>query len=267
MSAALALDGAGVMLGGRPVLAGVDLEIHPGEVVGVVGPNGAGKTTLLRAALGLIKLSDGVARLAGREVTALTEAERASLAGYLPQERRAAWNLPAWRVAALGAWRVAPSEARTAALAAMAELGVAALAERGINDMSGGERARTLIARLLATGAPLLAADEPAAGLDPAAALLVMDVFRQRADKGAAVIVTLHDLTLAARACDRVAVMSGGRLAAVGVAAEALSPAVLAEVFALEGALANTDAGPVLAARARSAKAGPDFAVGTRSDL
>ena len=253
MSAALTLEGAGVMLGGRPALADADLEIRPGEIVGVVGPNGAGKTTLLRAALGLARLSAGAARLAGRDVKQLSEVERASLAGYLPQERRAAWNLPAWRVAALGAWRLPPVAARAAAIAALTEVGVAALAERGVNDMSGGERARTLIARLLATGAPLLAADEPAAGLDPAAALLVMEVLRGRAARGAAVIVTLHDLTLAARACDRVAVMSGGRLAAVGSAAEALSPEVLADVFALEGSLVHTDSGLVVAARARSA--------------
>ena len=211
MTAALSLAGASVLMGGRKALAEVSLEVGPAEVVGVVGPNGAGKTTLLRAALGLAKLSAGSSRLAGRDVTQLSDVERADLAGYLPQTRRAAWNLPAWRVAALGAWRLAPADARAAALAALADVGIGALAERGVNDLSGGERSRTLIARLLATGAPLLAADEPTAGLDPAAALQVMDVLRGRAEQGAAVIVTLHDLTLAARTCDRLAVMSDGR--------------------------------------------------------
>ncbi|MGH7022093.1 MAG: ATP-binding cassette domain-containing protein, partial [Caulobacteraceae bacterium] len=122
-------------------------------------------------------------------------------------------------------------------------------AERGVRDMSGGERAKTLIARLLVTGAPLLMADEPTAGLDPHAALAAMDILRSRAEGGAAVVATLHDLTLAARACDRLAVMSAGRVLVLGPPAEALAPPVLAEAFGLEGELIATPAGAVLAVR------------------
>lgn len=126
---------------------------------------------------------------------------------------------------------------------------MAALAGRGVLDMSGGERARVLLARLLATRARLLVADEPAAGLDPEAQLLILDRLRQRASDGAAVIVTSHDLTLAARACDRLAVLHGGALKALAPPREALSPRLLAEVFALDGSLIETDAGLTLAAR------------------
>jgi iron complex transport system ATP-binding protein len=119
-------------------------------------------------------------------------------------------------------------------------------------DMSGGERARVLLARLLATGAPLLVVDEPAAGLDPDAQFLAMARLRARAEAGAAVIVTLHDLTLAARSCDRLAALSEGRLRAVGQPAQALSPEILAEVFGLDGAMMHSPAGPVLAARQAS---------------
>ena len=115
--------------------------------------------------------------------------------------------------------------------------------------MSGGERARVLIARLFVTEAPLLVADEPTAGLDPDASMRIMDALRQRATRGVAVLATLHDLTLAARGCDRLAVMSAGRIIVLDAPEAALSPAVLGQAFALEGGLVDTPAGWVLAAR------------------
>ncbi len=115
--------------------------------------------------------------------------------------------------------------------------------------MSGGERARVLIARLLTTGAPLLAADEPAAGLDPDAQLLTLERLRGRARDGTAVLVTLHDLSLAVRNCDRLAVLHAGRLMALGPPREALTPAILLQAFGLDGGVVDTAAGPVVAAR------------------
>jgi iron complex transport system ATP-binding protein len=105
------------------------------------------------------------------------------------------------------------------------------------------------LARLLTTRAPLLVADEPIAGLDPDAQLLTLELLRAEAANGAAVVVTLHDLSLAARYCDRVAVIDGGRVVAEGAPTAALSPEILARVFRLDGALIETLAGPVLAAR------------------
>jgi iron complex transport system ATP-binding protein len=249
MSAALAIDGLGVSLGGRDVLQDVTLAIESGEVVGVLGPNGAGKTTLLRAAIGLQAMSAGAVHLGGRPLADLNERERAGLAAYLPQERRVAWNMPAWRIAALGAHDRAPVLAHALALEQLDALEIGDLAERGVLDMSGGERARVLLARLLVTRAPLLVADEPAAGLDPETQFLAMMRLRERADAGAAVVVTLHDLTLAARFCDRVALVDRGRVVAVGAPLEILTPELLAQVFALDGALVETEIGLVLAAR------------------
>ena len=131
------------------------------------------------------------------------------------------------------------------AMRMLARVGLADLAERGVLDMSGGERARVLLARLLATGAPLLVADEPAAGLDPDAQLMVLNILRAEARAGAAVLVTLHDLTLAARFCDRVVALDGGRVAAEGAPAQVLSPQGLKAVFGLDGALVDTAHGPV----------------------
>ena len=138
---------------------------------------------------------------------------------------------------------------------ALARVGLSHLARRGVFDMSGGERARVVLARLLAGKAPLLLADELTAGLDPDAQLLAVELMRAEAAAGAAVVLTLHDLSLAARACDRIAVLSGGRLVAEGPPREALTPIVLAEVFGLEGQLLETAAGLVLAARRKGAAA------------
>lgn len=249
MTPALSLHDASVRRGEVEVLSRASLTVQPGELVGVVGPNGAGKTTLLRAALGLAKLSSGRAELAGRDIAGLDEAGRAALVGYLPQERRVGWNLPAWRIASLGAVGKAPALAQAAALRALDRVGLSSLAARGVLDLSGGERARVLLARLLVTAAPLLVADEPAAGLDPDAQLLALDIFREEAARGAAVVLTLHDLGLAARACDRLVVVGSGHIVADGAPRDALTPTVLRDIFGLDGGLEETSAGLTLAAR------------------
>ncbi|HEY8617649.1 ABC transporter ATP-binding protein [Phenylobacterium sp.] len=253
MTPALRLQDAVVRRGARTVLDGVGLAVAPGELVGVVGGNGAGKTTLLRAALGLARLHSGVAELGGDPVGSLSEMKRAARAAYLPQDRRVGWNLPAWRVASLGAYQRPPKAARDLAYAALGRVGLQGLETRGVLEMSGGERARALLARLLVAGAPLLVADEPAAGLDPDAQLLALELFREESARGAAVVLTLHDLGLAARACDRLVVLHEGRVVADAPPAQALSADVLARAFDLDGRLEASPYGPVLAA-GRAAK-------------
>lgn len=253
MTAAWTISNLRVQLGARMAVDGVGFAASPGELVGVLGANGSGKTTLLRAGLGLQKALSGEITLGGRPLPALGEAERARLAGYLPQERRVGWNLAALEVAALGAPDQPPARARDIAAAALARVGLSGFEGRGVLDMSGGERARVLLARLLATRAPLLVADEPAAGLDPDAQMLTLDLLRAEAARGAAVAVTLHDLTLAARRCDRLVVLHRGRVVADAAPREALAPAVLRDAFGLDGRLAEVDGDLVLVAdRAQS---------------
>ncbi len=243
---ALELQGAVARLDERVVLDGVDLVVAPGEIVALVGPNGAGKSSVIRALLGLIALEAGQARLGGTSVHGLSPRDRAERAAYLPQERRIAWNMPAVEIAALGAPFLSGPEAIRRAREALEAVGAGALADRGVADMSGGERARVLLARALICDAPALLADEPIAGLDPDAQLMVLDLLRARAKSGQAVLVSLHDLTLAARHADRVVVIDRGRIVANDTPTVALSPDRLAETFGITGHWIDTPSGPLL---------------------
>lgn len=244
---ALAFDNLSVRLGGRTALDAVSADIPAGELVAVVGPNGAGKSTLLRAAAGLLRL-DGVVRLQGNDLRTLSPEARAAALAYMPQERRPAWGLPAVSVASLGTIGASPDEAARRGLEALDRVGLADLADRGVFDMSGGERARVLLARVLASAAPVLLLDEPLAGLDPEARLQATALLREEAARGAAVIVTVHDLATAA-GCDRALVLQQGRLVADGRPADALRPDVLRAVFGLDGVWIDGPHGPLLAAR------------------
>jgi iron complex transport system permease protein len=232
-----------------PPAQAVGLVLTGGEVVGVLGPNGSGKTTLLRGGLGLLDAGHGIILWDDQPLADLSEAQRARLVGYLPQERHVGWNLSAQDIAALGAPDLTQADALAAARYYLAKVGLKRLVQRGVLDMSGGERARVLLARLLCTRAAVLIADEPAAGLDPDAQLHMLELLRAEAERGASVVVTLHDLTLAARFCDRLVVLKQGRAVADGPPLEALTPQVLREVFGLDGVLLETPAGLTLAAR------------------
>ncbi|WP_417230347.1 ABC transporter ATP-binding protein [Brevundimonas sp.] len=244
----VALERATAAIGRRTVLDAVDLSIGSGELVALCGPNGAGKSSAIRAALGLLPLSGGRALLDGQALPDLSPGQRAECAAYLPQERRIAWNLPAVEVAALGAPWLAGEAALDRARAALVEVDIGHLADRGVSEMSGGERARVLLARLLTTRARALLADEPVAGLDPDAQLMVLERLTTRARAGQAVLVSLHDLTLAARFADRVVVLDQGRVVADGPPLEALRPEILRPVFGLSAVWIDGPDGPLLAA-------------------
>lgn len=235
--ALLTARGLGVTLSGREVLKDVSLALSAGHLVALVGPNGAGKTTLLRSLAGLIP-SEGAIAIGGVALSSLPLRERAKRFGYLPQGHVVHWPLPAKDIVALGRYphgatdpaRLSPKDAE-AVLYAMQAVDVVAFSERRVTELSGGERSRVALARVLAVEAPVILADEPTASLDPRHQIDVMRNLRATADKGVLVIVVTHDLGLAARFADHVLVLREGRLVSQGVPVEALSEQVMADVF------------------------------------
>jgi iron complex transport system ATP-binding protein len=233
----LAAQNLDVALAGRRVLNGISLSLSSGHLVALVGPNGAGKTTLLRALAGLIP-SDGAIQVGGEALSSLPLRERAKRFGYLPHGHMVHWPLPARDIVALGRYphgatdpaRLPPRDAE-AVLRAMQAVDVMEFAERRVTELSGGERSRVALARVLAVEAPIILADEPTASLDPRHQIDVMKRLRAAADRSVLVIVVTHDLGLAARFADHVLVLADGRLAAQGAPEQALSEQVMANVF------------------------------------
>ena len=233
----LTAQGVSVRLSGSLVLKDISLSLSPAHLVALVGPNGAGKTTLLRALAGLVP-SEGVIGVGGDALSSLTLRERARRFAYLPQGHIVHWPLPARDIVALGRYpHGATDPARLtqrdteAVLRAMQATDVVEFSDRRVTELSGGERSRVALARVLAVEAPVILADEPTASLDPRHQIDVMKNLRLAADKGALVILVTHDLGLAARFADTILVLSEGRLVSQGAPAEALSEQTMAEVF------------------------------------
>ena len=236
-SAFLTAQRLSVTLARRLVLNDVSLALSSGHLVALVGPNGAGKTTLLRALAGLLA-SEGAIEVGGAALSSLTLRERARRFAYLPQGHIVHWPLPARDIVALGRYphgttdpaRLTPRDTE-AVLRAMQATDVMEFSERRVTELSGGERSRVALARVLAVEAPVILADEPTASLDPRHQFDVMKSLRASADKGVLVIVVTHDLGLAARFADTVLVLSDGRLVSQGAPAEALSEKIMGDVF------------------------------------
>jgi iron complex transport system ATP-binding protein len=236
-AAFLTAQGLSVTLSGRAVLHDVSLALPSGRLVGLVGPNGAGKTTLLRALAGLVP-SEGIVHVGGNALSALSLRERARRFGYLPQGHMVHWPLPARDIVALGRYphgatdpaRLTPADAEAVARA-MRIADVVDFAERPVTELSGGERSRVALARVLAVEAPVILADEPTSSLDPRHQIDVLKTLRLATGKGALVIVVTHDLGLAARFADTILVLSDGRLVSQGAPLEALSEQIMADVF------------------------------------
>ena len=241
----LSVSDLSVSLRGREVFRDVSFRIEPGEFVGVIGPNGAGKTTLMRAALGLLPC-EGNSSLA-----AMPETERAKHAAWMPQSREIAWTVSVETVVMLGRTPFLPSiqkptaEDQAKVDAAIEKMDLAEMKDRAATRLSGGEQARVLIARALAQDAPLLIADEPIAGLDPAHQIATMETFSTLAAEGKSSLVSLHDLGLAARHCSRLLLIGNGGLVADGRPDQVLTPERLADVFGISAWFQTTDDGPI----------------------
>ena len=228
------LEAAHLTLGVR--LRDVSVTLRPGEVTAICGPNGAGKSTLLSCLAGLLPADGGTVVLDRAPLRGLPAQERARRLGYLPQAPDVAWDMTVATLAGLGRlpWRTGRDQDGAAVAQALERLDLAALRDRPVSRLSGGERARAHLARVLAGQPRWLLADEPLANLDLAHAAHLLALLRDLARDGVGVLLVLHDLACAMNCADRVLVLQDGRLVADGPPAEALAEPVVARVWGVD---------------------------------
>ncbi|HOD03491.1 MAG TPA: ABC transporter ATP-binding protein [Anaerolineaceae bacterium] len=235
-----------VRYGLRVALNRVSFSLNSGEVLAVIGPNGAGKTSLLRALSGIQPAESGQMLLDGRDVAKLSPVERARWMAVVPQARQLPALFTGYQTVMLGRtphinWlgRTLPQD-EAAVHQAMQRTGTLELAERRVDELSGGEQQRLLLARALAQGSPLLLLDEPTTHLDLHYQISLMDNIRSLAhDDGLAVLLVTHDLHLVARYSNRVALLVGGELLSQGTPQEVLTPDLLSRAYQIPAEAVN----------------------------
>ncbi len=234
-SAALLWQQISVELGGHQILDSVSLQVNHGEILALVGPNGAGKSTLLAVACGDVEPTAGQVQLNGRDLGEFTARTAARERAVLLQEQQIAFGFLAREVVEMGrnVWHRTPAEGRDqlAVTAAMQQADVEEFALRRFPSLSGGEKSRVSLARVLAQETGIVLLDEPTAALDIGHQEQVLAVARELASAGLAVVVVLHDLSLAAAWADRVAVLKQGRVAAVGTPREVFTADLVSSVY------------------------------------
>lgn len=237
VDAAVELRGVRFAYGEHAVLDGLSLALPAGCLTGIVGPNGCGKSTLLRVIDGVLEPAAGEALVEGDALDSLSARERAERIALLPQiHRTPSMTVEALvscgRYAHMGLFGGLTEQDRQIVAESMRVAGVEHLAHKAARTLSGGERQRAFIAMVLAQRARTVLLDEPTTYLDPRAALDVMGLARGLVhEQGMTGAVVIHDLPLALRFCDRIAVMDGGCIVAVGTPAEILDQGVLEQVF------------------------------------
>lgn len=229
----------------RFCLSDISLTINPGEVVGLIGPNGSGKSTLLNVLQGALPRSAGDILIDGKKLEHISGNTRAKLIGYMAQQGDIHWPLSVEKIVALGR---TPYEGATDSAYAlklinesMHKTDINHLRKRRATELSGGEKARVLLARVLVGEPSLIFADEPVAALDPAHQLSVMNMMRSFAHAGKSALVVLHDLTLAARYCDRLILLDKGRCVVSGDPASVLTLDILKDIYGINAKLLNDD--------------------------
>lgn len=210
----IACSGVGVRAAGKDLLQNVAVTAPAGSVTALIGPNGSGKTTLLRALLGLVPCR-GTVQLAGHDVARLSAPERARLAAYVPQQSQLDAAFTVQEVVALGGFARGGVDIAGVARA-LEQCGVLELAHRSFHTLSGGERARALLARALVSQAPVLLADEPGAHLDLRHRLELGRLLRGLAAAGRTVLLVQHELERLSEQVDRVILLDRGRVLAQG---------------------------------------------------
>ncbi len=234
---------------GVSILRQVDFDLDAGELIGLIGPNGAGKSTLLRLLTGIRTPDLGTVDFGGQPLAQISPQQRARQLGYLVQGAQAHWPFSVEKVVGLGRlpyqkwWQQPGREDAQKVEQAMRMTETRAYRNRVVTTLSGGEQTLVMLARIFAAENRLIFADEPVAALDPYHQLHVMEILRQHAAGECAGVVVLHDLGLAARYCDRLYLMSHGRVDCCGSVNEVLTRENIARVYGVESAVECSEDG------------------------
>ena len=220
------------------ILKQVSLAVNAGEIYGIIGPNGSGKTTLLRAISGILKPKQGSICVNGKELQTLSVQERARWIASVPQAKSLPANFTAQEVVEFGRtpylqWTGYPSQQdKQMVEEAMQATNTLHLSKRRVNELSGGEQQRLLLARAIAQATPILLLDEPITYLDLKHQITILQQIAQLVqDRKLAVLITLHDLNWAAQFCHKIGILSDGNLIAQGKPEEVLDESTLSQVY------------------------------------
>lgn len=220
----------------KKLLSAISCQFPQGQLTGLIGPNGAGKTTLLKLIAGINTPTAGYCYIDKKTVQQYSYQQRSLLIGYLAQKNTVAWPMTVAQVVALGLLPLSVIQSEQAALIhqALVSTEVEHLKTASVADLSGGELARVLLARVLITNTPIILADEPIASLDPYHQLKVLTILKRQALSGKTVIISLHDINFAQRFCDHIVLLKAGKLVAEGAKADIIQPEIMSAVYDIE---------------------------------
>lgn len=240
---AISTQGLSYQVEAQTLLDGVDLHADSGQLVGLIGPNGAGKSTLLRAISGILRRQEGTVRLDGTDLQSISSKEVAARLALVPQIAPYTHGFTALelvlmgRYPHLGRFQIEGAEDDHIARDSMRLTEIEQFADRTLDTLSGGERQRVFVSRALAQQPRVLLLDEPTSNLDIFHQIKVLDLVRQLVDDGLTAVAAIHDLNMAARYCDRLVLLSEGRVLADGSPEAVLCPKVIESAFGVKSAV------------------------------
>ena len=242
-SAAVSIRDLSFEIDAQLLLDCINLNVKKGEMVGLIGPNGAGKSTLLRSISGILGSKQGAISLEARDLADMSAKEVAAGLALVPQIAPYTHGFTSMelvimgRYPHLGRFQIEGKSDEQIARCAMSMTETDQFAERTLDTLSGGERQRVLVARALAQQPRVLLLDEPTSNLDVLHQLMVLDLVRQLVDGGLTAVAAFHDLSMAARYCDKLVVLSNGRVVATGPPEQVLTPCLIEKVFEVRAAV------------------------------